>query len=97
MSVYDKPKKGPVPVDMKGFEKIIINVKSSLKRNPTASILYVKNVGFKVVTKIREKMKLLIDENKVVIVGLYSEGVHAEYLVEDLVYMTDQIAQGELN
>ena len=95
MSAYNKAKRGPVPVDMKGFEKLVLNVKTALSRSSEVSVIYMKGKGFKVVTLIREKMQSLIDAEAAIVVGLYKKGVLAQHLVEDFVFMTDQIAMGE--
>lgn len=95
MDAYDKPKKGPKPLDKKGFEGVIARVRASLSRSPTATVVYVKGKGFKVVTVVKEYMQSLIDAGLAVVVGVYQKGVIAQYLVEDFVFMTDQIAMGK--
>ena len=88
-------KRGPKPQDLRGFDDLIKRVRASISRSPTVSVIYVKGKGFKVVTKVREYMQSLIDAGLAVVVGVYQKGVLAQHLVEDFVFMTDQIAMGE--
>ena len=94
MSVYEAVKRGPVPVDQKGFDKLVGSVRSAFYRQPTASVIYVKGKGFKVVTKVSDYMQEKIDTGEAITVGLYQKGVSVEDLVEDFVFMTDSIAAG---
>ncbi|PHS60944.1 MAG: hypothetical protein COB12_12510 [Flavobacterium sp.] len=89
-------KRGPKPKDLKGFDDLIKRVRSTISRNTTVSVVYVKNEGFKVVTKIRDYMQSLIDSDFAILVGVYQKGVLAQHLVEDFVFITDQVATGEI-
>ena len=92
MSVYNEVKRGPVAVDQKGFNSLVERVRSALYRCPTALVIYVKDKGFKVVTKVSDKMQGQIDSNKAITVGYYKKGVSVEDLVEDFVFVTNSVA-----
>jgi len=94
MNIYSAVNRGPVPVDMKGFDDLIRRVKAAISRMPLATVIYVKEKGFKVVTKISPNMQDQIDTNSAITVGFYRKGVPTEDLVEDFVFMTDKIAEG---
>ena len=95
MSAYQEVKRGPVAVDQKCFTSLVWNVRSALYICPKALVIYVKDKGFKVVTVVKEYMQSLIDAGLAVVVGVYQKGEIAQYLVEDFVFMTGQIAMGE--
>jgi hypothetical protein len=83
-------------IDHKGFESLVRRVRSSLSAVPDVTVIYVKGVGFKVFKSIKESMAELIESGEAIKVNNYTKSVPTEYLIEDFVFMTDQIAAGEL-
>jgi hypothetical protein len=83
-------------IDHKGFESLVRRVRSSLSAVPDVTVVYVKGVGFKVFKSIKESMAELIESGEAIKVNNYTKSVPTEYLIEDFVFMTDQIAAGEL-
>ncbi len=93
-NMYAPQKRGPKPMDMKGYQKLVFRVRSSIAREPTAHVIYVKDKGFKVVTKIREHMGNQIEAGLAVIVGVYKTGVLSQHLVDDFEFIERQIELG---
>ena len=88
-------KKAREQKDYKGFKDLVKRVKTTAGQVKSANVVYIKNAGFVVYSKITEKVNKLIKEDAAFLVGVYAEGVTSDYLIEDFMFVIDQIAGRE--
>ena len=86
---------GRIKDDYKGFEDLVKRIKVNVNKSKGAKLTYIKGVGFKVFSKTSRKIDALLKSGKGELVGVYIPGITTDELVEDIIFLVDEIARGE--